>query len=270
MKRIKSFQTFISRGRVTESQVFDRSELINFLKPFLQDSLYESDETIAKKSSKKRIDAVKMAEEMARIIAKGETHPIRNLRGIKITYPASNKLAEFFLDVLDVIIAKYYSMGFFQYLDKEEIEQIKSAGLESILGDWHKTDLSRTPNQIFGWIYALGNRGVAIAARDLTEKWKKKKEYEKTALGMERIIKDIEDDVHSEDMDRRVQGGSTSFESLEKIPLDIREEVYKCLNRIDRCSYDDVLKSIDKKGIKGNLSKKEFEDLKTVFELTRK
>jgi hypothetical protein len=266
MKNLKKFNEY-----VLESFLFDRSTLIESIQEYLIPSLDESQMifTLQGKPVKKKIDEEKMAEEMAKIISGGKTATIRNLRGEKTIYPITDKLAQYFLDVLDTVISSYYKRGFFDYITKEEVEDLKMQGLESILGDWHKTDLTRTPKEIFGWIYALGNRGVSIAGSALTEKWKKKKEYEQTAVRMERILKDIQDDIHSEGLDKKTQTGSGTFDNLSKIPLEVREEVFKCLNKIKGCTYDDVLNSIKNKDLKVKLNKSDFDDLKKVFNLTR-
>ncbi len=266
MKNLKNFNE-----HVLESLIFDRSILIESIQEYLIFPLDESRTifTLQGKPTKKKIDAEKMAEEMAKIISGGKTATIRNLRGEKTIYPITDKLAQYFLDVLDTVISSYYKKGFFDHITREEVEDLKMQGLESILGDWHKTDLTRTPKEIFGWIYALGNRGVSIAGSALTEKWKKKKEYEQTAVRMERILKDIQDDIHSEGLDKKTQVGSGTFDNLSKIPLEIREEVFKSLNKIKGCTYEDVLNLIKKKDLKGKLDKSDFDDLKKVFNLTR-
>ena len=266
MKNLKKFNEYI-----LESLVFDRSNLIECIQKYLIPSLDESERifTLPEKTSKKKIDAEKMAEEMAKIISGGKTATIRNLRGEKTIYPITDNLAKYFLDVLDVVISKYFKMGFFDYFTQEEVQDLKMQGLESILGDWHKTDLTRSPKQIFNWIYTLGKRGISIAAVKLTDRWKNKKEHEQVLVKMERIMKDIQDDIHSEGLDKKTQIGSGTFDNLSKIPLEIREEVFRCFNKTKECSYEEVLNSIKNKKIMGKLDRSEFDVLKKVFNLTR-
>ena len=84
MKNLKKFNEYI-----LESLVFDRSNLIESIQKYLIPSLDESQMifTLQGKPAKKKIDAEKMAEEMAKIISGGKTATIRNLRGEKIIYP---------------------------------------------------------------------------------------------------------------------------------------------------------------------------------------
>lgn len=268
MKNLKDFKGFI----LESYSAAEREDI--FIDSPSEDEVFEA---------KKRFSQEELAKEARKSLEEGETVYIKIMgnpnRPVKTITQNFGKLLN---DMVDSIAYGEFRRRW-TTLSEEQFEEIKFRALKYILMDWDKSvdKPNLTDGQIYGNLRTLIKSRIMAAHRQyMGEIVKEPKLVGEEPDALDRTISKIANQPSSMfrsdssqevplDIDLKRQVGDEILSDIQEIPLLVRKEIFKCLSRNPRCTYDQIKQTLSTKGMENYLQLEEFMALKKIFQMTK-